>query len=239
MLLRRHRAAGTWQGEGAHADLCFMLWARDLDWSLIGNDNGAGVAYCHVKHSEWLMTIKVNAEEKRNRNHWFESSRSYIFSQHNDAHVDMHVHSNARIICPIFHCRGFICVSCYLVISKNKKRRRRGWVLTIRRRDQATHTLMSQSCFLMCLCTAGHINTSTADASILNNPKSQEKVSFLGFAMEMMKQGMSEQHTSSPLSPKHLSSSALLCSCSTWLTADLCHPRSLWNCVFTFNSFHN
>lgn len=56
-------------------------------------------------------------------------------------------------------------------ISKNKKRRRRGWVLTIRRRDQATHTLMSQSCFLMCLCTAGHINTSTADASILNNPK--------------------------------------------------------------------
>lgn len=171
MLLRRHRAAGTWQGEGAHADLCFMLWARDLDWSLIGNDNGAGVAYCHVKHSEWLMTIKVNAEEKRNWNHWFESSRSYIFSQHNDAHVDMHVHSNARIICPIFHCRGFICVSCYLVISKNKKRRRRGWVLTIRRRDQATHTLMSQSCFLMCLCTAGHINTSTADASILNNPK--------------------------------------------------------------------
>lgn len=79
MLLRRHRAAGTWQGEGAHADLCFMLWARDLDWSLIGNDNGAGVAYCHVKHSEWLMTIKVNAEEKRNWNHWFESSRSYIF----------------------------------------------------------------------------------------------------------------------------------------------------------------
>lgn len=70
-----------------------MLWARDLDWSLIGNDNGAGVAYCHVKHSEWLMTIKVNAEEKRNWNHWFESSRSYIFSQHNDAHVDMHVHS--------------------------------------------------------------------------------------------------------------------------------------------------
>lgn len=124
-------------------------------------------------------------------------------------------------------------------ISKNKKRRRRGWVLTIRRRDQATHTLMSQSCFLMCLCTAGHINTSTADASILSNPKSQEKVSFLGFAMEMMKQGMSEQRTSSPLSPKHLSSSALLCSCSTWLTADLCHPRSLWNCVFTFNSFHN
>lgn len=56
-----------------------MLWARDLDWSLIGNDNGAGVAYCHVKHSEWLMTIKVNAEEKRNWNHWFESSCSYIF----------------------------------------------------------------------------------------------------------------------------------------------------------------
>lgn len=98
-----------------------MLWARDLDWSLIGNDNGAGVAYCHVKHSEWLMTIKVNAEEKRNWNHWFESSRSYIFSQHNDAHVDMHVHSNARIICPIFHCRGFICVSCYLVNFKKQE----------------------------------------------------------------------------------------------------------------------
>lgn len=73
-----------------------MLWARDLEWSLIGNDNGAGVAYCHGKHREWLMTIKVTAEKKRNWNH--SQSLVWIFLllhlfQHINTHVD--IYSNA------------------------------------------------------------------------------------------------------------------------------------------------
>ena len=50
--LSRHRAPRIRQGKGEWADLYFMLRARDLEWSLIGNDNGAAVAYCHGKHRD-------------------------------------------------------------------------------------------------------------------------------------------------------------------------------------------
>lgn len=33
-----------------------MLWMTDLEWSFIGNDNGAGVVYCYGKHTELFMT---------------------------------------------------------------------------------------------------------------------------------------------------------------------------------------
>lgn len=54
--------------------------------------------------------------------------------------------------------------------------------------------------------------------------------------MEMMRLGMSEQHVpSSPLSPKHLFSSAMLCSCSSWLTGDPCHPVAFCTVIFPLN----
>lgn len=68
-----------------------MLWARDLEWSLPGNDNGAAVAYCHGKHREWLMTVKVTAEKKGNWNHQSESPT--FFSQQVDTHVDIYANA--------------------------------------------------------------------------------------------------------------------------------------------------
>lgn len=40
--------------------LYFMLWMRDLEWSFIGNDNGAWVEYCYGKHTKLFMTKKRN-----------------------------------------------------------------------------------------------------------------------------------------------------------------------------------
>lgn len=54
--------------------------------------------------------------------------------------------------------------------------------------------------------------------------------------MEMMRLGMSEQHVpSSPLSPKHLFFSTMLCSCSSWLTGDPCQPIASCTVIFPLN----